>query len=373
MRPLIVLGASVRAAAFSAIRAGFAPYAIDTFADLDLAALCPAAKIARYPGEFLQALAAAPEAPWLYTGGLENHPRLVDRLAEIRPLLGNGGSVLRRVRDPQYLAKAVQAAGLPFPKTASSGADATTDRTWLVKPRRSGGGLGIRFATAGDFTHLPRGAYLEEHIAGEAASAVFVAAGRQATLVGMTRQLLGRDFSLTQPFLYAGTIGPLTLREIELASVQALGHALAREFDLAGLFNVDFVRTKENLWPLEVNPRYSSSVEVLERAAGIDCVGWHVAACETAGLPEQPLFMEMAMHGKAIVYAPRDAIVATRFDALVDEWNQPGVQPLIADLPRVGESLRTGQPVATVFAQANTVRSVELELHARVAAVHAVL
>src|SRR5262245_55333161 len=85
-RTLILLGASVRAAAFSATRAGFRPYAIDRFADRDLAALGPAVKIVRYPTDFLSAIEAAPSAPWVYTGGLENHPRLVDRLARLRPL-----------------------------------------------------------------------------------------------------------------------------------------------------------------------------------------------------------------------------------------------------------------------------------------------
>src|SRR5438105_3281580 len=85
MNPLILLGASIRAAAFSALRAGFTPYAIDLFADRDLAAVGPAVKISRYPQDFLSALAAAPQAPWLYSGGLENYPQLVDRLAAVRP------------------------------------------------------------------------------------------------------------------------------------------------------------------------------------------------------------------------------------------------------------------------------------------------
>src|SRR6266481_3262332 len=105
MQSLIVLGASARAAAFSARRAGFQPYAIDLFADRDLAAICPAEKIRRYPYDFLVSLAAAPRAPWIYTGGLENFPRLVDLLATLRPLLGNPGSVLRQVRDPLRLAR----------------------------------------------------------------------------------------------------------------------------------------------------------------------------------------------------------------------------------------------------------------------------
>jgi uncharacterized protein len=373
MRPLIVLGASVRAAAFSAIRAGFAPYAIDLFADRDLAAVCPAIKIARYPSEFLKALAAAPDAPWLYTGGLENHPRLVDRLAEIRPLLGNPGSVLWRIRDPWQLATTVQSAGLPFPNMVRSTADVPKVESWLVKPLRAGGGLGIRFAAAVDFEHAPYGTYLQQHIVGESVSAIFVATKGRAMLIGVTRQLLGRDFSLDPPFVYAGSIGPLVFGESELAKLQSLGGALACEFGLVGLFNIDFVRADETLWPVEVNPRYSASVEVLERALGIDCLALHVTTYETAALPELPLPNESATFGKAIVYARNDAIISSRFESLVEKWNQPGTPPQIADLPRVGESIRAGQPVATVFAQGSSLASVETELNARLAAVQAIL
>src|SRR5262245_39322822 len=116
MGPLIVLGASVRAAAFSALRAGFFPHAVDLFADRDLAAVCKAVKVANYPHDFIAALAAAPNAPWIYTGGLENYPRLIDRLTTIRPLLGHHGDVVRQVRDPRQLADAARAAGLAFPE-----------------------------------------------------------------------------------------------------------------------------------------------------------------------------------------------------------------------------------------------------------------
>lgn len=373
MRPLIVLGASVRAAAYSAIRAGFAPHAIDLFADRDLAAVCPAVKIARYPGEFLKALAAAPNAPWMYTGGLENHPLLVDRLAEARPLLGNRGSVLRQVRDPLRLAQAVKSAGLPFPKMALSRVDPKDNERWLVKPRRSGGGLGIRFATAEDLQHPPRGTYLQQHIAGEAASAVFVAAGGQVKLLGVTRQLLGRDFAIERQFLYVGSIGPIPLSGAERTNVEWVGAGFAREFRLAGLFNVDFVKTGDALCPLEVNPRYSASVEVLERATGTNCLALHVAACATAALPSLSPPATGVTRGKAILYAAGDAIISARFDALVEHWNQPGKPPDIADLPRVGETIRAGQPIVTVFAQGESLASVEMELRRRLAAVHATL
>ena len=63
------------------------------------------------------ALIAAPHAGgWLYTGALENYPRLVDAWAELRPLLGNRGDILRRVRNPQLMAEVFARAGRPCPE-----------------------------------------------------------------------------------------------------------------------------------------------------------------------------------------------------------------------------------------------------------------
>src|SRR5262245_61077027 len=51
---LMIFGASARAAAFSALRAGLEPWCADLFADRDLQARCSVARIAPsgYPGNF---------------------------------------------------------------------------------------------------------------------------------------------------------------------------------------------------------------------------------------------------------------------------------------------------------------------------------
>jgi predicted ATP-grasp superfamily ATP-dependent carboligase len=378
-RTLIVLGASARAAAWSAIAAGFAPSAIDLFADRDLAAVCPAIRLTRFPSDFAKALAAAPRAPWLYAGGLENHPRLVDRLARIRPLLGNGGDVLRRVRDVQHLADAAQAAGWSFPQTVTdrspaAGAKATRqpgDKTWLLKPRRSGGGLGIRFASAADWRSPPRGTFLQEYIEGETASAVFVAAGGRAMLLGATRQLVGRDVGIVRPFLYAGSLGPLALEAIEQEALATLGNTLAGRFSLVGLFNVDFVRAASRLWLLEVNPRYSASIEIIERLTGARSIALHCRACEEASLPEWVNAQPARSAGKAVVYAERDCTAGTALAKLAATWNAPGQPPLVADLPHTGEPLAAGQPVVTVFADGQSAGEVGRLLRERAQAVAA--
>src|SRR4051812_36466909 len=128
MDEMIVIGASVRALAFSAIRAGYQPYAIDLYTDRDLAAVCPAVKIQRYPHDFEGALAAAPKAPWMYSGALENYPDLLARLASIRPLIGNSTEVVVKARNVAQFAEAVKEAGYLFPEIGGP----ADEGEWLV-------------------------------------------------------------------------------------------------------------------------------------------------------------------------------------------------------------------------------------------------
>src|SRR5207253_1175133 len=140
--PLLILGVSARAAAWSALRAGLSPSAADLFADRDLAAVAPCVRVGpnSYPRGLLAAAEALPAGPWLYTGALENHPDLVDDLAGRRPLWGNSGPVLRAARDPLAVAAAVRAAGLPAPEVRLDPAGLTRDGSWLCKARASSGG-----------------------------------------------------------------------------------------------------------------------------------------------------------------------------------------------------------------------------------------
>jgi predicted ATP-grasp superfamily ATP-dependent carboligase len=73
--PLLIVGASGRAAAASARRAGFDPYVIDLFADADTRRLaetvrCP---IERYPGAIPELARRLPPGPFLYGGRLPFH------------------------------------------------------------------------------------------------------------------------------------------------------------------------------------------------------------------------------------------------------------------------------------------------------------
>src|SRR5690242_19790007 len=119
---LLIFGASVRSAAFSALRAGLVPWCVDLFADADLRNRCPVMRLpGKYPDSFADIARSEVAGPWMYTGGLENHPLLVLEMSSLRRLWGNDAGVLQRCRQPAFLRDVARDAGLPTPALAQPG------------------------------------------------------------------------------------------------------------------------------------------------------------------------------------------------------------------------------------------------------------
>jgi predicted ATP-grasp superfamily ATP-dependent carboligase len=365
---LLILGASVRAAAFSAARAGFLPLGADLFADVDLRRWARAVRVENYPEGLADAAREAPPGPWLYTGGLENYPDLVDRIAAGRPLLGNRGDVLRAVRDPRRLGEQLRAAGLRYPPVAFSPENVPCDGSWLCKPIGSSGGLGIEVwkgKTSGQWSVVSGQCFFQARIEGQPCSAVYVGGAGGAVLLGATRQLLASAGTGDAPFCYAGSVGPLRLEPHLDRQLQAIGQELARRFSLVGLFGVDLILAGDQFWVIEVNPRFPASVEVLERAGGFEAVAIHVEACRNGRLPPRPA-VSGGWCGKAIVTARADLVVPAGFNELVPPADLK-TWPELADVPAAGTRIRAGGPIATVLAEAGDEPSLLMALRRRAA------
>jgi predicted ATP-grasp superfamily ATP-dependent carboligase len=349
---VLIVGASTRAAAFSALRAGLSPWCLDLFADVDLQARCPVQRIeGRYPDSLPNLLATAPEAPWLYAGGLENHPALVDRLATLRPLWGNPGAVLRRVRDPGWLAGLWAALGV------SCSADQTA---FLAKPLAGAGGHGIRFHRPGDLFD-PRREYLQPFLPGQSASALYAVWPTGYRLLGATWQLIGLDWLHAGPFRYCGNIGPVSA----LPGLDTLGEHLVTA-GLRGLVGVDGILHRERFCPVEINPRYTAALEVLEYATGLRSLQWHRQAC-LGQCPDETIAtgLQHDVVGKAILYAAVELTFPDSGPWLGTEQRPIEELPDFADLPRSGEVIPAGRPILTLLQRACTVEQCVEQLQQR--------
>jgi predicted ATP-grasp superfamily ATP-dependent carboligase len=355
---LLILGASARSAAFSAIRLGLQPVCVDLFADLDLASACPVTpvELVEYPDALADLAETLAPTAWLYTGAIENRPDLVDRISRRHFLLGNSGSTLRAVRDPIALASAVRRGGLVAPEVRIDPEGLPVDGSWLIKPLASAAGRGIH-PWSGSPGALGR-VYFQERVDGLPMAVLYVADGSGTRCLGITRQFVGRPGNR---FAYRGSLGPWPVESEVQRKIEALGRTIAGSFGLVGLFGIDLILVNGQPWPIEVNPRYTASVEVLEWATGTSLLLEHLRAFRWAS-PLSASITPQGIVGKAILHADRSF-----------RWPSSGNPPIAvpsdfpaaADIPRTGTNFRPGEPVLTVFARGDSPETCRRELGMR--------
>jgi predicted ATP-grasp superfamily ATP-dependent carboligase len=317
--PLLIVGASGRAAAASMRRKGYDPFVIDLFSDSDTRRLAPCLRcpFERYPDGFIELARQAPEGPWMYTGALENYPDVIEEISVHRPLIGNGLAVIAEVRDPwrlaQHLPEHVPACSETVPAHGS----------WILKPKAGAAGIGIRRANPGDT--MPPGCFAQEYLEGPSYSALFF----DEKLLGVTQQLIGTRWLNAPEFRYAGNVGPLPGHPLDL--LQAMGRNLVHRTGLRADWGFDFmISATGKPLVIEVNPRYTAARELFDYAA---------------------IRRHHAVFAKGIFYAPR------RFTLPADgPWSLPHGDDLVthpdwADIPDSLTVHEQGQPVITMLVE----------------------
>lgn len=232
---------------------------------------------------------------------------------------------------------------------------------------------------------------VQEFIEGISCSVVFVADGCRAEILGVSRQLIGDAGFGGCRFAYCGNIIPLDVPMGSAAKkIKRLCEGLTTDLGLKGLNCIDFILKDEGIWFLEINPRYSASMELLEafrtptlplidihlRALGLndatdsgdlllpkgefewafpyergakDWTGGHrswAAGKRTSPAYNQrllPYYDQPRAAGKAIVYATKEVVIP---EDVPKRWLARGIK----DVPFPGEVIPAGSPICTVLA-----------------------
>jgi predicted ATP-grasp superfamily ATP-dependent carboligase len=135
---------------------------------------------------------------------------------------------------------------------------------------------------------------------------------------------------------------------------------------LRGLFGVDGILGDGSFWPVEINPRYTASIEVLEYATNVQALAWQRMAFQPGerapALPSGP----QQFIGKAILFAPQDLIFPREGPWLstLDRLASPDEMPAFADIPVGGEPIARGRPILTFFVKERKLALVEEALRA---------
>ncbi len=329
---ILVVAVSARMVAELAVADGYAVTAFDRFGDVDLRAI--AAGATAPDNDALAELSAGCAAEAIvYGGGFENRPDLVARLADGRELLGTAPEALLTARDPWVVSAAARAAGARAPETRAGLAapEPPGPDPWLRKPRRGGGGRGVRRWTGG---RLDPGEILQRWIGGLSCSAVAIGDGQRAVVLGLTEQLHRRGFQWT------GNVTPPRLPDSEHEELHgrlsAVATETARRCGVRGAFSVDAIWDGRHAWVLEVNPRPTAGLELF----GPGAFSAHVDGVRGVGLPTPgaPPATPVA-RCKLVLFADR----ALR--APDPSWWPAS---LVRDVPHESEAIPRGAPVCTL-------------------------
>ena len=387
---VLIAGTSTRAAADSAARAQFEVTAIDAFADLDQHRAVRALSMPRDFGlsatarRMARASSRVEADAVAYLSPFENHADAVAALARDRRLLGNPPDVLRRVRDPLVLSQTLQrhgiatavvhtrdgAASAPLARGLGREPDGSVPgpRDWMLKPLASGGGRRVRpWGRTSSMPAVPAGCYLQERIDGIPGSVTFVAAGGRCAVLGVSRQLIGDGAFGASGYRYCGSMMSLDVDDwwdgdVRVASgARALAEAASALFGLVGVNGVDFIVRDGLPVAIEVNPRWSASMELVDRVCPVPLMAAHVESCMSETAPRFDRPSGSGVTGKAVVFAKTDVTVGdTR------RWLE---RDDLRDVPWPGTSIGRGEPICTVFATAPTFVECRAALAARAATI----
>ncbi|MCW2241317.1 ATP-grasp domain-containing protein [Azospirillum canadense] len=351
---VVVVALSARALAAAARRAGRRPAAIDLFADHDTRQL--AEPCIRLPSDalrlditaLLDAL-ARPELrglPLVYGAGFEEAPALLARIAEDRPLFGNRADVVARVKDPFRFAETLDRLGIPHPPVARSLGGPPSNH--LLK--RIGGSGGGHIAPASAATAQP-GWYFQRRVSGHAVSVLFLADGRRAVIVGLSRQWSSP--TAESPYRYGGAAGPWRCPKRIAQALADMMNRLTTAFGLVGLNSADFLLNGQGFHLLEINPRPGATMDVFDRDPMPPLFTLHLEAC-AGRLPDRlPALPDC--RAAEVVYA--DAPTSIGADLRWPDWT--------ADRPVTPAALAAGQPVCTVLGDGDGVRAARRHVERR--------
>lgn len=385
----VVVGASCRAAAQGLRRAGISHIvAWDEFLDADLREIAQAHRWERGEMESHN----VDGVPLLLCGGMEN------RIEDVQAWLNQGYScgvdaqMLRDMRNPMNWQRWSTHVGIGWPKSAFRAEEIPRlglrngdVQCWMSKSLVGAGGIQVRVLGTEELQKLTSNEllkegwdeemYLQEHIEGQSFGATFCSYQDEVQLVGVARGITSHELPGPLPFIYRGSILSRDISEEVKQRLEDFGRLVTSETGIRGLWQADFVvKDDGSLWVLEVNPRWSASMELHEIANDVSWVIEHLRALSQEKLSDEARTAAEAtpkraseLIGKGIVYAPaamrldkqaQERMWENRFDG--ESWKDSEVGFLLADIPEVPAGLLgcvdidAGMPIASVLVRAKS-------------------
>lgn len=321
----------------SAARAGWRSWVLDGYGDQDTQACSERCQVVTNShGGFdrdrvlaeLRFAAAEGAVGLVYGSGLECVADLVAEASALLPLWGNEANTLRWLKSPRRFFALLDSLDIAYPQTDF--APPVSPGGWLVKPGCGEGGKGVAFYAA-----AREGAYFQRQIVGTPMSALFLADGCRACVLGFNELWAGGVAE--RPYGFVGASNRPTLARPWRERLTDWVQQLVGRVGLKGLNSLDFIFDGRCCRVLEINPRPSATLALYDGDFPDGLLAAHVRACG-GRLPEAvPAAPPRVLR---TVFAPRRLMVPA--GVVWPSW--------CADLPLARSVVEAGQPLCSVSA-----------------------
>lgn len=366
---VLIVASSGRMLAQAAQAIGLKPLVIDCYADLDTQQYAEScyqitslAKMQLIPA--VEEVIRQYGVKWvIYGSGLEYYPESLDYLAERLILLGNDPVVFVGLLNKAAFFKRLDALAIAHPDVAFQAPDHSLN-TWLIKPMRGQGGVGIKryrsksglgqFKAAGSV-------YWQKYQPGAQQSVLFLADKGEVQVIGFNTQWTV-DGGENQPFLFSGIMTGAVVSSKQAALMTAWLCKLVGAFNLKGLNCLDFIMSGKDIYVLEINPRPSASMQLYSAT-------WlfkHIQACATDVVAAQVIFQDFVKPALTLLpgqgYSGYQLVYAQQTTRIPEQFTWPD---WCRDLPKAGAIIGTTQPICSIIADDSGVRRLREKLHTR--------
>mgnify|MGYP001948564199 CR=1 FL=1 len=350
MNYVLIIASSGRMLAESARRAGMMPLIIDLFGDVDTREFAFDIQVVK-GFDRLHLLPAVdvflsiyPIDGFIYGSGLESQQECLGWISEKISVLGNHPCTFNNILDKKYFFSKLDELNIDYPETRFG--PPVVPEGWLVKPYYSEGGAGI--VEFDNEKNDPQPVYWQRFIKGQAMSALFLADGSKAEIIGFNTQWVDQDNHY--PFIFSGVINQTELSAIQQGLIFRWIKKTVAEFSLTGLNSLDFIVNEQSCFMLEINPRPSASMVLYEPDYPNGLLFEHIRACRD-GLEHFRFRGSQMVRGYQIIYARYDLTFPSGI-----KWSE-----WVTDRPTAGSFIRMDQPICSIIAvekNANIVLSV---------------
>lgn len=260
--PIVLLGASTRSAAESLARSGASAITIDLFGDQDNQSASLTQHVVRSAADLASTLRLYQDRTVVCCG---TWPGMMDAVQQSGCRSLPSVDAWTSAQQPERLSQAAQQAGLMVPPPTTGDAVSANQLRVLRKQIDSAGGMGVRWHNANSQVDSEMARWEFQHwVPGTSLGACFLADPGGVQLIGVCRNLFSRVGDL--PFVYKGSFGPVQLSSVNRHRLLSAARHIASHSGLRGLFNIDFIRRSDDqLFLLEVNPRWTAASELIER------------------------------------------------------------------------------------------------------------